>query len=594
MNNNAFIQANSDIREIKNDKFSISEAEEEKSLKEDRILHKLTLRKQKMKEILFNKRGVKSSFDIFNNENYNNVLYIKENFLSGKIYDDLKKEYNANNINEIKKILYGLALFLKDKKNSKSDLINILTKADSSYNIQHNIKYNYFPLASLVLEIGINTNDKIIYIYCFNLVLNFSFISNDFSKEITNEKNIKDIINRLIYFYPLFSEDNNIKINYNKIFCVNEEYIIEEAESYYFGSQIFKLLGNLYLSVNTYNIFKTANFYEKVLFLLYNFELDYENEKYLKYSYDYLDTLVWLLYIFLVKDEKMKINYSNYLLNIIPKLLEFVEDLYFSDEIELLEKIIFLIEIINDININFTMKLVESNGVKTLTNLFGYLFKNNNNDEMGDIKLTPEITNRIIGIFINIFNLDSKYLANIDFNIFILVFEKLLSLYKYQHMNYYNIQNNILILLSNIACFNNNEEFIRKIIMNNNIIGDLFKYYCEYHKSYTIVFIDNIMIRQNKCVRDFILNMGGFNFVKNNICNETDKNIIKKSIITLYDIISVEKPFTKVFFEKIYKTSIPDKIKNFASNENLLDFNEKIKINSFSSELETYETSLGK
>ena len=507
MNNNAFIQANSDIREIKNDKFSISEAEEEKSLKEDRILHKLTLRKQKMKEILFNKRGVKSSFDIFNNENYNNVLYIKENFLSGKIYDDLKKEYNANNINEIKKILYGLALFLKDKKNSNSDLINILTKADSSYNIQHNIKYNDIPLASLILEIGINTNDKLVYIYCFNLILNFSFISNDFCKEITKENIIKEIINRLIYFYPLFLEDNNLNRNYNKIFLGNEETIIEEAEAYYIGSQIFKLLGNLYLSVDSYNIFKSINFYEKISFLLFTLEIDNENEKYLKYTYDYLDTLIWLLHIFLVKDEKMKINYSKYLYNIIPKLLEFIEDLYYTDEIELLEKIIFIIEIINDINENFTMRLVELNGIKILSNLFGCLF-NNNNDDMGNIKLTPEITDRTLGIFINIFTLDSKYLENIDFNIFILVFEKLLSLYKDQHINFNHIQQNILILLSNIACFNNNEQLIKKIIMNNNIINDLFKYYIEYHKFYALTFIDNIIIKQNKNVRDFILNIG--------------------------------------------------------------------------------------
>ena len=591
MNNNSFIQVNSDIRENNIHKFNNSESEEEKSLKEDRVLHKLTLRKQKMKEILSNKRGVNpiNNFDIFNNENYNKVLYIKENFLSGKIYDDLKNEYNANNINEIKKILYGLGSFLKDKKNNNSELINILIKADSSYNIQHNIKYNYIPLASLILEIGINTNDKLVYIYCFNLILNFSFISNDFCKEITKENIIKEIINRLIYFYPLFLEDNNINRNYKKIFCANENIIIEEAESYYFGSQIFKLLGNLYLSVDSYDIFTTINFYEKIFFLLYTFEIDYENEKYLKYSYDYLDTLIWLLYIFLLKDEKMKINYSDNLYNIIPKLLEYIEDLYYTDEIELLEKIIFLIEIINDINEKFTMKLVESNGIKTLSNLFGYLFKNN--DDMGDIKITPEITDRILGIFINIFNLDSKYLENIDFNIFALVFEKLLSLYKYQHTNYYNIQNNLLILLSNIGCFNNNEQLIIKIIMNNNIINDIFKYYSEYHKSYTLIFIDNIIIRQNKYVRDFILNMGGFDFVKNNICSETDRDIVKKGILTLYDIIIKEKPYTKLLFEKIYKTSIPDKIKNIAINEILLD-KEKVKVNFLNSDFETYEKSL--
>ena len=42
MNNNSFIQVNSDIRENNIHKFNNSESEEEKSLKEDRVLHKLT------------------------------------------------------------------------------------------------------------------------------------------------------------------------------------------------------------------------------------------------------------------------------------------------------------------------------------------------------------------------------------------------------------------------------------------------------------------------------------------------------------------------------------------------------------------------
>ena len=47
---------------------------------------------------------------------------------------------------------------------------------------------------------------------------------------------------------------------------------------------------------------------------------------------------------------------------------------------------------------------MELDGIKILTNLFEYLFSNEN----VEIKLTPEISDRILGIFINIFTLDSK------------------------------------------------------------------------------------------------------------------------------------------------------------------------------------------
>lgn len=583
-------QSNPKIKENGINKINFSEKEEE-SFKEEKLTNRLTLRKKKLQEKLYNKRGIKliNNFHFANNKNNDKIIFSKEDFLTGELYDNLNNAYKTKNENEIIKILYGLICFSKDKQYNNIEIMNILIRADSSFNIQNNIKSRYFPLAFLVLEIGINTNNKIIYLYSLNFLLNISFISNDFCKEIINEKILNEIFNKLIYFYPLFIQDKNIGDNYNNILGIYQEGTSEEATAFFFGSQILKLLGNLYLSVDSYEIFKSIKFYEKIFYLLSVFFLDNENEKYLKYQYEYLDTLLWLLYIIFIKDENISINYSENIFNLIPNLLDYIIALYYTDEVELLEKIIFLIEIISDINKNYLEKIVELDGIKILTNLFEYLFSNEN----VEIKLTPEITDRILGIFINIFTIDSKYFKNFDFSQFSMVYEKLFSMYKFEHSNFYHIQNNLLLILSNIACLNNNEQLICKFIMNNNIINDLFKCYNQYHKLKILLFIDNIMVKQSKRVRDYIMTMGGFDIVKNDLCeyNGNDKNIMKLNIQTLFDIIKAEKPFNnKLLFEKLYNTPIPDKIKEIASNKDLLDESEEI-IKSLILDFEKYEKS---
>ena len=238
------------------------------------------------------------------------------------------------------------------------------------------------------------------------------------------------------------------------------------------------------------------------------------------------------------------------------------------------------------------LKIVDSEGIKNITNLFGYLFNNGQNDD--EIILTPEITLQILYIFINIFELDSKYLYNIDYSEFAVVLKELFSIYKMHHSNHYDIQSNLLILLSNLACFDDIEEIIIKILMNNNIIKYVFNYYNKYHKLDVLIFMDNIMIKQHKKVRDFILNMGGFEIIKNNICiyNGDCINLIEKSITVLYNLIKAEKAFNiRLLFEKLYKTSIPDKLKEIDSNIDLTKEKE-ILIKSIISDCEIYEKSL--
>ena len=124
-------------------------------------------------------------------------------------------------------------------------------------------------------------------------------------------------------------------------------------------------------------------------------------------------------------------------------------------------------------------------------------------------------------------------------------------------------------------------------------MNDLFKYYNEFHKVKVLVFIDNIMVKQNKKVREFVLDMGGFDAVKNNICTYIgEKEIVKYSIKTLFDIIKEEKAFNiRLLFDKIYNTSIPDKIKEIAFNKEMMEGIEDI-IKSLILDFETYEKSL--
>ena len=188
--------------------------------------------------------------------------------------------------------------------------------------------------------------------------------------------------------------------------------------------------------------------------------------------------------------------------------------------------------------------------------------------------------------------LQSKYFENVDFSEFVLVFEKLFDIYKLEHNNHYNIQKNLLKLLTNIAYLNNIDILVNKIFLNKNIINNLFKYYNQSHKVIVLVYIDNIMVKQDKKVREFVLDMGGFDTVKSNICDyNSGKDIVKYSIKTLFDIIMEEKAFNiRLLFDKIYNTPIPDKIKEIAFNKDIPEDMENI-IKSLVLDFEKYEKS---
>lgn len=83
---------------------------------------------------------------MFKNFLFNNIIFLFEKYI--------------NYFTELKNILICLCSFLNEKNITIDEIINILLKSGSSYNIINNIKNINFSLVKLVLEIGINANDK--------------------------------------------------------------------------------------------------------------------------------------------------------------------------------------------------------------------------------------------------------------------------------------------------------------------------------------------------------------------------------------------------------------------------------------------------
>ena len=562
----------------------------EENVNEDRILYKLTLRKQKIQQTINGKRNLKSKNNFIKIKDEDIIKFEKKDFLSGKVYDDLESAIKSKDGYLQLSIILGLVHFLQDQKLDNLEYNNLLLKADSSYNIKNNSSNELFPLSNLVLRLGLETDNKIIFIYCFNFILNFSFISHEYCKHITQKKIIEDILNKLLYFYPFFVEKKNKGENYNKIFKMTEAQKMEEYEAYYFGSQIFKLLGNLFVSSETYEVFESIKFYEKVIYLLSIFELDMKNTEHLKFQFEYLDTLIWLIYLIFTHNENFVVDYYENLNNLVPNLLSYVKALNNTQEIDFLEKIIELIEIFSDVDENFAKKIAYSDGIKILSNLFDYLFAQDKSDCM---ILTSEIIERILAIFINITSIDSKYLKLFEYDIFAVVFEKLFSVYKFHHSNHFDIQRNLLLILSNCACVEDVEEIVKRFLLNNNIIKDLFKIYYQYHKKEVLYFINNIMLKQHKKIRDYILVMGAFDIIKNNIYDYdgNSEEVTNLTIESLFNMIQREKAFNiRLVFSNIYKTSIPEKIKEIFNN-NDFPIETENKLKSLVEDFEKYEKS---
>ena len=491
--------------------------ENKESLQEERILNKLSLRKKKLEEIIACKRNINiinkiqtENEDKYLHSEHKIILYTKQDFISGDLYIKLKSAYDLNDSKNIKEILDNLLDFFHNKKMDDIEFKEYFMKSGCNIINNYNndkIKKEKFPFASLLLNIGLNTENKIIYIYCINFVLNFSFVSNEFCQEITTEKNINLILDKLIHFYPFFVENHNIISNENNLDSINNnEYnALEKVESFYIGIQIFKLLGNLYISSNSCEPFELNNFYNKIFYLLYIFNIEENDHEYKSYYFQFLETLIWLINLFYQKDENFVINYKDKIILIIPKLFEFIKMLYYTQAIDLLEIILISLEYFADIGQDFLEKIVEADGVKILTNLFAYLFDNEYNNE-NCINLNDTIINKILGLFINIFTLESKAFKHLDdYSSFSMVLEKLFIQYKTHSLAYSKIQQKLIQLMSNLVCFNDISDINQKIILNEKIINILFTKYYPYYKSEIALFIANAMEKQPKIKHNLCL-----------------------------------------------------------------------------------------
>ena len=176
-----------------------------------------------------------------------------------------------------------------------------------------------------------------------------------------------------------------------------------------------------------------------------------------------------------------------------------------------------------------------------------------------------------------------------------MVIEKLISIYKYHSQNHFEIQQKLITLLGNLACFDDIENIVKKIINKNNIVKDLFKYYYPHHKVKVVFFIYNVMAKQAKSIRDFILDLGAFDILKNDICNYnngTELELMIECVKALHQLIKQEKSFNiRALFEKLYNTAIPDKIKELVL-ENDLNLETQNILKSLVTDFETYEKSL--
>ena len=582
---------------IKNDFKTIQEKQIQKIFNEQRNLNKLSLRKKKLNDILFFKRNNDTyNINAINSisNDINNNKYINNNFVYFDLYFNLKNSFDSKNEHNILNILNSFSVFIKSNNITEKEFEESLLKFD--YNINNNeilLKEKY-SFAFLLFNIGIYTKNKYIYIHCFTHLLNFSFISDDFCKEILTISNINLIYAKLIYFYPIFNLNNFDNFN-----------SVQKVESFYMGGQIFRFFGNLYISSSNNEVFKQIDFYTKIIDLIFILDIDEINSKYNIIYFEFLETLIWILTLFSEKEENFKYEYKIELSKIIPKFLDDIKLLYFSKSFDIIEKILELFTILSDDNPDLIKKFVEGNGFQILLDLIISLFDENINNDVNQ-KLYKNIIDKILDILNTIISKETKYFKNFnDYSTLSIVIEKLII--NFNPKNDFKQQRKLIKILSNLALFNDINDIIAKILLNKDIIKELFQNYYLYHKLDIIVFISNVIEKQSKNVRDFFIEIGAFEIIKNNICNDIckDNRIIKLSIKILYQIIKEEKSYDiKLLFEKIYNTAIPDKIKNLVNDNNInnnLDndifinkSNEKISdiFNNLINDFEKYEKTL--
>ena len=197
--------------------------------------------------------------------------------------------------------------------------------------------------------------------------MNFSYISDEFCKEIISILNINLILDKLIYFYPIFEPNIDYSNNTDKF---NSQ---QKVEAFFIDMQIFRFLGNLYISSNNHDAIKQNNFYNKII------QLFYKNE----------------------------------LLVVIPKLLSNIKILQVLKANDIIDKILHLLLLLFEKNSELVVEINYVDCFNVLLDLIISLYNDNNKTEC-IFELNTNILDKILDIFISIFYLDSSYLKNFN------------------------------------------------------------------------------------------------------------------------------------------------------------------------------------
>ena len=206
----------------------------------------------------------------------------------------------------------------------------------------------------------------------------------------------------------------------------------------------------------------------------------------------YLENLLWLLKKFLDQNNEKEINYKENLIESIPKLIKIIRMFYYSNEVNLLFQLLETIYILTTYDMKIIEIIYESGIVSNIYNLFEYLFYENPEKE-NPIILDCDCVNECLKIYINIFSIEDSNILKIYYNNELsLVINKLVYKYRFYKNNDCNIQDSIINLLFNLACF-------PEVITIDNILEDekmlslIIKYYSKNNIYKTLIFFDNII-----------------------------------------------------------------------------------------------------
>ena len=278
--------------------------DEVQDIHQNRIDNKLSIRKKKVNEILFNRRKNEFNMSDKNKESiffkYNVYSITKGDyqglpFISQSINDDIMKNLNSQNIEEIKYGLSLLNLFIKDNNNNKTliDLLTLLLSVLSKKINEKEVIFNvFYSFTNITYKINTNEIARILSDEFYEVIKN-AFLINDSDiiyQIICSLNNIMIVIpvNNIVdfiksglfqnYICDYFMKNEiiyEIEYNNNKTDILNA--IIDKG---------INLFSNILIESSDISISDNdLCYFQKLLIVIFNFAETYDREKYYKCLY---------------------------------------------------------------------------------------------------------------------------------------------------------------------------------------------------------------------------------------------------------------------------------------------------------------------